>query len=407
MRFLTGLLITISICVVAGYIVFRGYPYYLYSSWATGSSYNKYYSVPNYKKSLLAPVGSQELEDYTENYAQLWKNFPIRNAMVPLPTRHPLFQTVPIIEIKTKNDVPQVGMIILGPSLREISRIYTQPESVYPDHSQGQELFKFPYFRNKIKNIPLDKVWNDLYSHKIIVESKSLDEMIYDLYILHLRSKLFPSQTKNYGLIKEGKQAIIELESPDKDYRMELVLSQNSGSIYSYVLKTQLVNGDSTRLRLKFLHEISFSPVDDSMARILYTEFKQLNFARQIDQEGMEYLFSAWTQDLNKTELLKELIFFMERGTSNMAQLEPFYKYAFTKYGKTFTTRSTFTGNEDPTVLLQRKIEIENNAKVLELSQEKLKPTETPELTPKERMNDYLKKAKESSPDKTEDMTVH
>jgi hypothetical protein len=407
MRWLVGFFITISILVVLGYIVLTGYPYYMYSGWANGKRPNKYYAISHYKKLYLAPQGIEELDPYEENYAQLWRNFPIRNALVPLPTRHPLFQTIPIIESKTKTDIPQVGIIITGPSNREVSRIYTQPESLYPDHSQGQELFKFPYFRNKLKKYSLDQVWKDLFSRKIVIESKSLDEMVYDLYILHLRSKLFPPQTKSYGLIKDGKQAVIELDSKDQDYKIELIMSQESGSIYSYVLRTQLGYEDSRKLRLKFLYEVSFSPMDESMARILYTEFKQLNFARQIDQEGMEYLFSSWTQDLTKVEMLKELIFYMERGGRNSLQLKPFYTYAFMRYGKTFTTRSSFTGNEDPEVLLQRKIEIESNEKMQELAREKIKETPQPDLSPDERMNSYLKKAKDSPTESTDDTVIH
>jgi hypothetical protein len=74
---------------------------------------------------------------------------------------------------------------------------------------------------------------------------------------------------------------------------VELVLTQDSGSIFSYIIKTEKENLESRKIRAKFLETITFSPVDEDIGRLLYTEFKQLNYARQIDQEGMLYLFSA------------------------------------------------------------------------------------------------------------------
>lgn len=73
----------------------------------------------------------------------------------------------------------------------------------------------------------------------------------------------------------------------------------------------------------------------------------------------MLYLFSAWTQEVESQELLKEIIFYLERGRNTGKQLKTMYKYALKKYGKTFTTRNIFTESDDPELALSRKIEIE------------------------------------------------
>lgn len=409
MRWLLGIVLTIGLAVIGGYIFLKGYPYQLYSSWIDGKDWNRYYRIPNYSDSLLKAGSFEEISPYEEDYSQLWREFPLQNATVPLPVRHPLFQTVPVIDSKNAKKPPLLGMTILSPNGRELSRLYTLPMTLYHDHSQGQDLFKLPFVRNRILKLDREKLWKDLFSFEIKIHSKSLDDMIYDLYILHLRSKYLPPGTVKYGLIKNGQQALIEIASKDKDYIMEFVLTNNSGSIYSYLLKTERNNSDSIKLRSKFLEGISFHPIDPAMGRFLYKEFKQLNFARQVDQEGMLYLFSAWSQDLDSQDLLKEMIFYLERGKNRGAQLNPLYKYALRKYGKTFTTK--VSGGEDDgdaEIKLQRNIEMEELSRKLEAENEKMKVEPTPELTPDEKMNLFLKKAKENGRVKdNQDMTIH
>lgn len=406
MRWLLGFIFVVCLAVFGGYIFLKGYPYRLYSGWIEGKNWNRYYSIVGYRQSWLKPSGIEEIPPYKEDYGQLWRSFPLRNAQIPLPVRHPMFQTVPLVESTGEKNPPQIGISILAPSSRELSRIYTLPTQLAADHSQGQDLFKLPFVRNRILKLSPDKLWKDMFTYSIEVKSKSLDEMIYDLYILHLRSKTLPKETVRYGMTNKN-QALIELSSKDKDYMIELVLTHENGSIYSYVLRTEKNSDESKKLRAKFLDNISFSAIDPNMARILYTEFKGLNFARQVDSEGMLYLFSAWSQDLNNVEMLKETIFFLERGRTNSLQLKPLYTFALKHYGKTFTTRNIFGDHEDPNLALQRKIEIESIEKTHEALKEKEKPPVEPELTPDEKMNLYLKKAKETGPAKSDDMTIH
>lgn len=407
MRWLLGLFLLLSIAVTVGYIFIKGYPYRLYSQWVIGKEWNKYYELSNYRSSILAPIEIETIPPYEEDYGQLWREFPLRNARVPLPIRHPMFQVVPIIEPMVNKSIPRVGIKLLAATGRELSRIITLPTGLYQDFSQGQELFKLPFVRNRILKFPIEKLWKDVFSYKIDVESKSMDKMIYDLYLLHIRTKVLPEETIRFGLIHDGNVALVELESPDKDYMIELVMTFDNGNVYSYALKTEKNNLDSRKLRSKFLNQISFTPIDPAVGKILYTEFKQLNYVRQVDQEGMLYLFSAWSQDTDNGEMLKEMIFYLERGRSNGQQLKPLYQYALGRYGKTYTIKNTFSSDEDPNLNLQRKIELEDNDAKKAAAGEKNNPVRGPELTPDERMHMYLKKAKESVPEKNKDMTIH
>jgi hypothetical protein len=389
---------------VSAWILWR-YPTALYTKWMEGRGWNRYYEVSNYRPLLLSPIALEPIDDYKEEYPELWKDFPLRSTMLPLPVRHPFFVTVPILDFDKKAKSLHLGISFLGPGGRENSRIYALPTGVQKDYTTGVELFKLPFVKNRIVIKRPEELWKDIFSKKLVIENKPIDDMIYDLYLLYIRSKILPKETIRYGLIPDTSKAVVELESKDRDYIMELVLIHDRGNLYSYVLRTQKNNEESRKLRSKFLTTITFSPSDTDMARILYTEFKQLSFNRQVDQEGMLYLFSAWSQDTSNVELLKEMIFYLERGSKYHKHLSTFYRYAYAKYGKTFTTRDVFTSEDEPEIALQRKIELEAIKKGHVLKDRP--PVAGPELTPDERMNLYLKKAKEAPPQKKDEMTIH
>lgn len=407
MRLIAGILIILTTILIGGYLYVLEYPYHKYAGWVVGKDKDQYFELSQFRDLYLVPTGLEAIPVYQEDYVQLWKEFPLRNSLIPMPTRHPLFQTVPIIEMAGKNETPNFGIILQDPSGREISRVYTLPNRLYQDHSQGQELFKLPFVRNRILNKKLDEVWRDIFSYKIEVKEKSIDEMIYDLYIVHLRSKILPKETVKYGLIKNGKQALIELLSRDKDYIVELVMTMDSGSIFSYVLKTERNRTESLKLRAKFLEAVTFSPVDESIGRFLYTEFKQLHYARQIDQEGMLYLFAAWSQNPENVDMLKEMIYYLERGKNTKKQLKILYTYSFKRYKKTYTTRKDVDEQDNPELILQRGIEIEEKENKKNADAALNKPPQAPTLSPEENMKIKLKKAKQEKSKETADMTVH
>lgn len=407
MRWSVGLLLLGAALVVAAGLYAIEIPFHKYSRWISGKGSDRYFEIKGYKELYLSPSKLEEIPDYKEDYVQLWKEFQVRNSSIPLPTRHPMFLSVPVIEMNGSNPVPHIGIGLQDPTGREVTRIYTLPNTLYKDQSQGQELFRLPYVRSKILKKSVDELWTDIFTYQIKVEDKAIDDMLYDLYILHIRSKILPKETIRYGLIKNGRQAMVELTSEDKDYIVELVMTQESGSIFSYILKTEKSHLESMRLRAKFLHSITFAPVDESISRFLYTEFKQLNYARQIDQEGMLYLFAAWSQTPDNVDLLKEMIQFLERGTGTAKQLKPLYAYAYKKYKKTFTHRKSFDDLDDPDLVLQRKIEMEQKELKEAAESDSAKVESEPDLTPDEKINLYLKKAKDDKTKKSDEMKIH
>lgn len=406
MRWLAAFLLLIALCLLGGYIFIKGYPYRLYGHWAKGEGWNRHYMIDSYRSIYLTPVKNDPIEDYKEDFQQLWKPFPIRNTLLPIPVRHPLFRTIPIIQRYDNKLPPLIGMSIHSAKGRELSNIYTIPARYLPDFSLGQELFKLPFVRNRILKYDQQQLWRDIYSKEIVVTSKPMDEMIYDLYLIHLRSEMIPKNAVKYGLLKDD-IAVLEISSNDKDYKVEMINKLLNGQIYTYVLKTDLKNSNSTKLRSKFLASINFSHVDSSMGDILYREFKELSYARKIDSEGMLYLFSAWSMDIDNESLMREMIFYLERGDKNEQQLTPLYHYAFSRFGSTFTNKSSNAETTDPNIHLQRMIELDRKEQREKASKSIVVPDEMEGLSREERMQIHLRKAKESAPAETSDVIVH
>jgi hypothetical protein len=404
MRWLLGLLLLIGISALGGYVFVKGYPYRVYSHWMEGKGWDRHYALSRYREDFLKPVPVDPMVEYKEEFGQLWKPFPLRNALVPLPVRHPLYKTIPIIQRFETKSPPMIGMSISSSKGRVLSNIYTISPRFLADYRQGQELFKLPFVRNRILKYDPEKVWKDVYSKELVVESKSMDDMIYDLYLLYLRSEMIPENVIKYGIIN-GDLALMEVASPDRDYKVEMINKLLNGQVYTYVLKTDLADKDSLALRTKFLSNINFSHVDSSMGDILYKEFKGLSYARQVDQEGMLYLFSAWSMNIDNSDLMREMVFYLERGSHNELQLIPLHRYAFARFGSTFTTKAI--DSTDPEIQLQRMIELEKKEQRARAAKSVVVPDEAEGLSETEKLKLRLKKAKESDPRKSEDVTVH
>ena len=105
------------------------------------------------------------------------------------------------------------------------------------------------------------------------------------------------------------------------------------------------------------------------------------------------------------SELMREMIFYLERGSLNELQLIPLHRYAFIRFGSTFTTKAI--DSTDPEIQLQRMIELDKKEQRARAAKSVVVPDEAEGLSEKEKLKLRLKRAKESDPRKSEDVTVH
>jgi hypothetical protein len=141
---------------------------------------------------------------------------------------------------------------------------------------------------------------------------------------------------------------------------------------------------------------VSFRGGSESLSKILYLEFKNLEYRDQIDHKGMLYLLSAWTHSMNNKNLIVEMIERLEKGFKNQKQLESLYAYALKRYNSTFTRKNIDGLQLSDEVKLRRNIEIEEikTEKILKSKVNRI--IQKRELTEEEKLKVLLKKAKKN-----------
>lgn len=395
MKRLVLLILILAVPILGVFVTYRTLPYYTYDKVIRGEWANDVYKLPRWDKRYLNPGPQLGTTEIKNDFPGLWREFHVRDVVVPLPTGHPMFRTIPIIQIINEGKAPEMGVLFQGPSGREIARLYLLKSGAWNDQFEKQKFFQLPLVRRELKKKTPEEVWHDLFRRKIEGWDLPFPTMYYNLYLLHLRASMLPPGFIDYGPLEEEGMAYVEIASKNKDYRTEIVFSFDRGLLLSYLLVTEKNNVDSDEIRTRFLKGISFRTSDATISPIVYKEFKQLTFNRQTDQEGMLYLFSAWSHQMEDVEMLKEMVYFMERGQKNGPQLKPLYRYIYDRYKKTFTTRDIGLDDDDPEIRLQRQIELEANTERKRLQE---KPKEAPKVvpvTPRDRMDEYLRKARE------------
>lgn len=367
-------------------------PYYFYNKIVSENFRSKWYYVENYREDIIKPDGPVVPEEPNLGNEDLWQSFHLRDTLIPLPVRNPLYYVAPLLSYDSKSDSTRIGVAIYGTGYREISKLYFVNNMLMGTEIRSQELFKLPLARKIIQSASSETIWRDIFKKDLSAWNIPFSEMVYNLYILQLRSRLLPKDMVSFGALNED-TGIARLKSENKDYITELVMTRNRGVVYSYIIVTEKNNSESEVLRYKFLREISFRPGSEALAGILYKEFKALPYERQVDHEGMLYLLSAWSHKTSSKEYLKELIFYLERGEDNQTQLKPLYEYASLKHGKVFAQKLVDGVGLESKMRLKRDIELEEKRE-----RERLKSrsvgAEQKALSPEEKIKNRIEEAK-------------
>jgi len=388
---LLGLFFLSFIIFGAGALVVS--PYYFYNKVIHNDYFNEWYGITNYDSKFLAPSKVIELKQEKLGNEDLWKRFHFMDVVLPLPVKNPFYFVAPILKYYPKNKRTELGLMLYGGDNRELFKIFFIQNQFFPNVMRGQKLFTLPLVKNHLKSIPVEKVWKDIFSVEIGDWNIDFTDMTYNLYLLHLRSKIIPENAVSYSLLEGTDTAIIVLESNNMDYKNELIMTRTRGLIYSFIIVTEKGNQESELMRYKMLKEVRFQGGSERLSSILYKEFKGLNYDDQIDHQGMLYLLSAWTHNKDRKELIQEMVVHLERGEKNQRQLEPLYQFSKAKYGTTFTRNLVKDVDLTDSVLLKRNVELEKQAEEEALRNQKIIVPEV-KLTDEEEINLMLKRAK-------------
>jgi hypothetical protein len=356
-----------------------------------------YFNQVGLNKNLISPVKVNPFSTIDEQtaYQDRWRDFHMNDIYIPLPTRNPLFEVIPIL--KYENEKTEFGLKFFGTEGREIARVYLLENRLFDYELDEQELFKIPLIEKMLLEIPLDRIWRDIFERDLQKFPTNYGGIVYNLYLYQIRNLLFPKNALGIGKINKENTGVVNLKSPNKDFQMELISTNENELIYSYILVTARGEPESQKIRNYFLERIKFQRGSQEIADIIYKEFKSLEFSRQAHQEGMLYLLSAWTHWKENEQFMRQMVELSERSNTNDEILAVIYAYSLKRYGRTFSLREDTIGLKDPEMELERRIELEKLRKDNEKTQEifeKAPPRQTQEELLLERLKEAKKRKK-------------
>jgi hypothetical protein len=357
--------ISVALVALSVFIIFLGLltvsPYYFYNQVIKNQHHSEWINIDLSNPLLFKPLTQIVLSGDEPNYnSELWRQFHFQDVLLNLPVEDPFYLMAPIVDKSTDEEDIVFGIKFLSPSLKNLARLYLSNDFYFPNVYKNQKIFQLPVVENHLRSYSQDQVWRDLFTKDIKGWNISLNEMLYNLYLLELRNLLFPKNFINFGLSNDKTIAIIEVQSSDKDFKTEYILTYRRNKLYAFLLVSNIHTAQSKVLRSRILQEMKFEPSSPSLRPLILKEFETFPFKKKISQLGMLTLLSAWTHEPEQDKIVKQMIQYLERGKKNQLQLDPLFKYAQMVYGETFSASTDLTQIMSDEIRLLRNIELES-----------------------------------------------
>lgn len=348
----------------------------------------------------------------------LYNNFHFSNFQIPLPFNHPVFSMIPTIKIEGTG--PRLGASFFDGNNIELFSFILEKNYKLETISGDQKLFLLPVFRNYISRKMEEDVWRDLFSKKLSLPSNvgksfyeslialkevSYNDLVYNLFILYNRTHLFPANSLRISYDKETHHGLIELPSDNPKYLVERLFIIEKGIVYSMSIRTNIDSLAAEHFRERILKETVYKNSTIDSAIPIYAQYKNISYGNRIDQQGMTYLFAAWSHDLANRDYVRVIILFLERGKSNLKFLKPFYEYAYKKFGSNLSSDNDMI-LETAEEKLKRRIKEELESEVKKEEQTNNPKYEGNFSSPDDKIKFYLKKAKETKSNSDESEKV-
>lgn len=399
--------VTLALLVGAGFLVVIA-PYHIYTLTLTEGVNTRFLQM-NPTKSVfydgnLVDIKKPERMDDEG----LYQTFHFHHFEVPMPMNHQLFSLIPTIKIESSG--PRLGARFQNGKNNELFSFMLEKTYKLETTSGDQKLFILPIFKNYISRKSSDEVWGDLFQKHLSLPSNegksffeslktlrtvSYHDLVYNLYILYNRRYVLPEKTMEFSYYKEKNMGIVKLPSDDPKILVERLYIVEEGLIYPLVIRTRTTDISAMNFRAKFIREITYKSTSTDSAIPIYARYKQIPYTQRIDQQGMAYLYSAWSHDPDNRDYVRVIIFFLERGKLNLKYLKPFYEYAYKKFGSSLSSASGFL-SETPGETLKRRIGEELDLEVKKAIERKAASFEGEFANPEEKIKFNLQKAKDN-----------
>lgn len=393
MKILVSGLLLFGIAVFATFTVVITAPYYLYHQAINNQYHGTWYTLDFFNGKMLYPDGKIEIKKYEQSLDNRWKVLQFGNAIFPVPVSNPQYTFRPIMKYDKGKHITHKGLEIITPKGLVLGRILFLPNGLLAKDHRKQKLFKLPIVQKILAEYDPDKVWQDIFQFQIKGWNIPYEDMIYNLYLLYKRSITLPERFLRFGNIERNKM-LIETQSPDKDFKVEIVQLCRNRTIYSLLTQWRLDSEEAAVIRSRVIDEVNFEPSSPNLTSFIYKEFQSLPHQSKIDHEGLAYLFSAWTHSTENPNLIRAMVGYLERGDGNERQLEPIYEYASTRFGTTYSTKKIEVELTSE-AMLRRNMELEAQREQEERERiERLKADAPVNLPPEEQMYLELEEAK-------------
>lgn len=398
--------VTLVLILGAGFLVVIA-PYHIYTLTLTEGVNTRFLQM-NPTKSVFYDGKIVEIKppDVMDDEG-LYETFHFYHFELPIPINHILFSLIPTIKIEASG--PRLGARFQNSKNVELFSFMLEKPYKLETTFGDQKIFTLPIFKNYISRKSSDEIWGDLFQKQLSLPSnsgegflESLDklkkvsykDLVYNLYILYNRRFVLPLTTEEFSFYKERNIGMTTLASSESKILVERLYITHEGLIYPLVIRTRTSDVQAMNFRNKFIREINYKSTSKDSAISIYARYKQIPYLKRIDQQGMIYLYSAWSHDHENRDYIRFIILFLERGKLNLKYLKPFYEYAYKKFGSSFSTASGFL-NETPGETLKRRVTEELEIEVKRESERKAANFEGQFANPEEKIKFNLQKAKD------------
>lgn len=352
-------------------------PYHIYTLALTEGVNTRFLSMPPSADVLYDGSDLEILPPENMIDESFYEKFHFSHFEFPMPINHSLFSLIPLIKIEGIG--PRLGASFQTGKNDELFTFMLERPYKFETTFGNQKLFMLPIFKNYILRKSNAEIWKDLFRKKLSLpsnEGKSFyqslislrkvtyNDLVYNLFILYNRKFLAPEGAINLSFFDEKSIGIIEIKSLDPNILEEMIYTVEKGFVYPVYIKTKRTSKSAMNFRKKFIRELAYKESSSDSAISIYARYKQIPYVKRIDQQGMTYLYSAWSHDLMNQDFIRVIILFLERGKLNLKYLKPFYEFSYKKFGSTLSSESKNLSEKAPE-MLKRKMdeELKNDIK--------------------------------------------
>ncbi len=295
--------------------------------------YNRLLKGKQHRWFNLGPLRSEWLSPnrkFSEGPSQTltWESFHFFDYKLPLPRYGSEYKVGLLFE--SAGAYPLKGLQLLGLQGTVLLELEFRPSFTLNLYPRGQKLYQIPLVKKGLLAKSNESIWQDLFQHDLKEEPLTLERRFYNLYLLDLRKKLLGDSAQSFAFLAGPNLGLVVKQQEWHFYWWK------NERLYPFVWRLVKNDAETQELLLSLVYQMSYQQGIKSDADIISNQLGQLPLHDQFGERGFFYLLSAWTQDLERTYLLKEAVARLEQGRGDPALLSSLYRYIDEAYGQDF-----------------------------------------------------------------------